>query len=64
MAATRQTAEDEIRGLLKAWANATRAKDVGAIMASCAPELIAFDCHGPLRFRGADAFRIVLDLRP
>jgi predicted 3-demethylubiquinone-9 3-methyltransferase (glyoxalase superfamily) len=64
MAATRQTAEDEIRGLLEAWANATRAKDVGAIVAGCAAELLAFDCRGPLRFKGADAFRKVLDLRP
>jgi predicted 3-demethylubiquinone-9 3-methyltransferase (glyoxalase superfamily) len=27
-------------------------------------ELLAVDCHGPLRFKGADAIRKVLDLRP
>ena len=57
MAAIGQTAEDEIRGLLQSWANATRARDVDAIMAACAPEILAFDCHGRLRFKGADAYR-------
>jgi ketosteroid isomerase-like protein len=57
MVATRQTAEDEIRGLLATWVNATRAKDIDAIMAYLAPDALVFDCHGPLRFEGADAYR-------
>jgi ketosteroid isomerase-like protein len=57
MAATKQTAEDEIRGLLDTWADASRAKDVDAIVAHCATGLVAFDCHGPLRFESAGAYR-------
>jgi ketosteroid isomerase-like protein len=57
MAATKQTAEDEIRGLLDTWADATRAKDIEGIIAACAQGLVTFDCHGPLHFVGAGAYR-------
>lgn len=46
-----------IRGLLETWADATRAKDIDGIMAAYAPDVLAFDCHGQLRFKGADALR-------
>ena len=51
------TAETEIRARLDDWAEATRAKDVGRIMASYAPDTRSFDCHSHLQLEGAPALR-------
>jgi ketosteroid isomerase-like protein len=52
-------AEDEahIRGLLDDWAGTLRAKDVDAIMATHAPDILGFDCHSQLQLKGAAAYR-------
>jgi uncharacterized protein (TIGR02246 family) len=47
----------EIRARIENWAEASRAKDVGAIMASYAPDTLSFDCHSHLQFKGAAALR-------
>jgi ketosteroid isomerase-like protein len=47
-------AEAEIRGLVDAWAKAAHAKDVEAIMALYAPEIVAFDLAPPLLHRADD----------
>jgi uncharacterized protein (TIGR02246 family) len=60
LAATKSTkplAEAEIRGLIDRWAQAIRSKDVNALMADYAPDVLAFDLLPPLQYRGADAIR-------
>jgi ketosteroid isomerase-like protein len=47
----------EVRARLDEWAAALRAKDVDGIMASHSADVVAFDCHSQLQFRGADACR-------
>lgn len=56
-AAVRQTAEGEIRALIESWAQAARAKDVDAIFAHYAPDIVAYDAIGQLRFEGTQAYR-------
>jgi uncharacterized protein (TIGR02246 family) len=50
-------AETQIRELIEDWANAARAKNVDAIFAHYAPDILAFDAIGQLQFKGADACR-------
>ena len=57
MTATRQSAEAEIRALVDAWVRAVRAKDIDAIFALYAPDIVAFDGIGPLQLNGGDAYR-------
>lgn len=59
MAKTQTIASDEaqIRARLDEWVNASRAKDVDAIMANYAPGVLAFDAIGKLQFKGVDAYR-------
>jgi ketosteroid isomerase-like protein len=57
------TAETAIRARLDEWATALRAKDIDAIMAAHAPDVVAFDCHSQLQFKGADAYRRHLEAR-
>jgi uncharacterized protein (TIGR02246 family) len=47
----------EIRGLLDDWVKAARAKDIDAIFAHYAPDIVAFDGIGQLQFKGRDAYR-------
>ena len=54
---TRADIEAEVRGVLDGWAEATRAKDIDGIMARYAPDVLAFDCHSALRFKGRAALR-------
>jgi uncharacterized protein (TIGR02246 family) len=54
---TEATIEDEVRGVLDGWAEATRAKDIDGIMARYAPDVLAFDCHSALQFKGRAALR-------
>jgi len=52
------TREDTpIREAIDAWAQALRAKDVDALMAHYAPDIVTFDVMAPLQCRGADAYR-------
>ena len=54
---TRTDEEAQIRALIADWARAARAKDVDAIFAHYAPDIVAFDGIGQLRFKGGDAYR-------
>jgi uncharacterized protein (TIGR02246 family) len=47
----------EVRARMGAWAAALRAKDIDGIMASHSADVLAFDCHSQLEFKGADAYR-------
>jgi uncharacterized protein (TIGR02246 family) len=47
--------ETEIRALLNHVATAIRAKDVDALMAHYAPDVLAFDLLSPLQYTGAEA---------
>lgn len=47
----------DIRSLLEDWAKASCAGDLDAIMAVYAPDVLAFDAVGELRFEGAQAYR-------
>jgi uncharacterized protein (TIGR02246 family) len=46
----------EIRESIDAWARALRAKDLNALMAHYAPDMVTFDLM-PLQLQGADAYR-------
>ena len=54
---TRTTDEAQIRRLIDDWAKALHAKDVDAIMACYAPDVLVFDLAPPLRHAGADLHR-------
>ena len=54
---TEANIEAEVRGVLDGWAAATRAKDIDGIMSRYAPDVLAFDCHSALQFKGAAAVR-------
>jgi len=54
---TTANAEAEVRARLDAWAKATRAGDLDAIMANYAQDVRAFDAMGVLEFVGAAAYR-------
>ena len=43
----------QIRGLLDDWVKAARAKDIDGIMATYAPDILAFDAIAQLQFKGA-----------
>jgi ketosteroid isomerase-like protein len=47
----------EVGARLEDWAAALRAKDVDRIIASHSADVLAFDCHSQLEFKGADAYR-------
>ncbi len=51
------TVEARIRGLIEERAEAVRAKDVDALMAHHAPDVLMFDALNPLQYKGADAVR-------
>lgn len=50
-------AEAEIRGLVTAWTKAAHAKDVDAVMALYAPDIVTFDLAPPLLHRADDIRR-------
>jgi uncharacterized protein (TIGR02246 family) len=54
---TRADDEAQIRALIDDWAKAARAKDIDAIFAHYAPDIVAFDGIGQLQFKGRDAYR-------
>lgn len=49
--------EDEIRAIMDSLANAIRSKDVNALMAHYAPDVLTFDLLSPLQYTGSDAIR-------
>jgi ketosteroid isomerase-like protein len=51
------TSEAEIRELLEARAAAVRAKDVAGVIEHLAPEVLAYDVVGPLRYLGSGQLR-------
>ena len=50
-------AEAQIRELIDAWVKAVRARDLNAITANYAKDVMVFDAVPPLRYRGTDAYR-------
>jgi len=52
-----ESAEHQVRAAIDGIAAAIRAKDVDAVMAHYAPEVIAFDLLPPLQYRGAAKIR-------
>jgi uncharacterized protein (TIGR02246 family) len=54
---TRADEEVQIRWLIDDWAKAARAKDIDAIFAHYAPDILAFDAIAQLQFKGRDAYR-------
>lgn len=57
MTATRPDATVRIRGLIEEWASAAGASDLDRIMATYAPDVLAFDAIAQLQFKGAEAYR-------
>jgi ketosteroid isomerase-like protein len=49
--------EAEIRYIIKAWIAGLRDKDVDAVMAHAAPDILSFDLAPPLASRGANRYR-------
>lgn len=54
---SKAASEAEIRRLIEDRAEAVRAKDVDALMAHVAPDVVSFDVVNPLQYTGADAVR-------
>jgi uncharacterized protein (TIGR02246 family) len=54
---TRTNDEAQIRALVDDWARAVRAKDLDAIFAHYAPDILAFDAIARLQFEGTEAYR-------
>jgi len=57
MATQRMTDEADIRQRVHRWAAAIRAKDLDAVMAIYAPDIVSFDIDPPLYYTGAAAKR-------
>jgi uncharacterized protein (TIGR02246 family) len=57
MTAAHNTAHAAVGKLIADWAAAARAFDIERIMASYAPDIVAFDAIAKLRFEGAQAYR-------
>lgn len=51
------SAEAAALDCLESWAAAVRAKDLDAIVAHYAPEIVAFDAIAALQFKGLEAYR-------
>ena len=47
--------EAEIRALIDSQIKAVRARDVGGLLASYAPDVLVFDLVNPLEYRGSGA---------
>jgi PhnB protein len=58
---TMSRTEAQIRAVIDGWVKALRAKDVDAVMAHYAPDIVAFDLAPPLQFRGAASCRKLLE---
>lgn len=51
------TDNETVRAAIDAWAKATRAMDIEAIMACYSPDAVNYDCHSAFQFRGAEPHR-------
>ena len=51
------TAADQVREMVEAWAAGVRAQDIDAVLRHHAPDLLLFDVVGPVRVQGLDAYR-------
>jgi len=49
--------DTQIRACIDALAHALRAKDINALMAHYAPDVVTFDLGAPLQVQGIDAYR-------
>jgi ketosteroid isomerase-like protein len=49
--------EAQIRNLTDSWVKGVQAKDVEAVMAHYAPDILLFDLAPPLQYAGGDAYR-------
>lgn len=56
VATTEASAEQEIRTALDSFLKTVSSKDVGAIMAFYAPDVVAYDAIAALQFKGAKAY--------
>lgn len=56
-ASTQANDKAQIRVRLDEWARAARIKNLDAIMANYAPDVLAFDAIGKLQFKGVEAYR-------
>jgi uncharacterized protein (TIGR02246 family) len=52
-----KSAEEAIRAVIDAITKAVRAKDVEAMLAQCAPDIVTFDMVPPLKHQGSQAIR-------
>ena len=57
MTSQRKTDEAEIRRMTDAWIKGLHDKDVDAVMAHAAPDILSFDLAPPLLSRGATRYR-------
>ena len=57
MTTNRKADEAEIRRIISAWIMGLRTKDVDAVMAHAAPDILSFDLAPPLASRGAETYR-------
>jgi uncharacterized protein (TIGR02246 family) len=56
------TAENQIRALIEAWADAVRRHDLPAILAHHEHDIVMFDVPPPFQSRGLDAYKKTWDL--
>jgi uncharacterized protein (TIGR02246 family) len=57
-----ETAENQIRALIEAWADAVRRHDLSGILAHHEQDIVMFDVPPPLQSRGIEAYRKTWDL--
>ena len=57
MTTNRKADEADIRRIISAWITGLRTKDVDAVMAHAAPDILSFDLAPPLASRGAHRYR-------
>jgi len=55
-------AENRIRAVIEAWADAVRRHDLPGILAHHEPDIVMFDVPPPLQSRGLDEYRKTWDL--
>lgn len=56
-AAYKVKAEEEIRRLIDQWHKAVLARDLDGIVSHYAPDMVAYDAVGRLRYKGAEEYR-------
>ena len=57
MTTNRKADEADIRRIIHAWMAGLRTKNVDAVIAHTAPDILSFDLAPPLASRGADRYR-------